>query len=175
MNTVSYKSMVKTVHVEKEFFNCNTVGTIPQPIIAMVSIYTELFENVSSGTLVKTNMIETCEKQLNGTFLGCTITVPSTALQPIKSCTTQPLFAPVRMNTVVATGPTSNPNVAETIEAEKEVFSCNPGPNGQPTTIEDVTIFTKILENINTGKTIGTKFAVSTCTKNIVNAFVACK
>ena len=142
----------------------------------MISIYNELFEDVRNSTLTKINTVETCIKELNGTVIGCNTVTPSTILTKITTYTTQPLAFPVRMNTVVAIGPQTSPNVAETVEAEKEVFSCNSNPaSGPPTTIEDVVIFTKMLEDMNTGKTLSTKFVVVTCAKNILTATVACK
>lgn len=174
MNTVSFNTKVKSVHVEKEFFNCITIPS-QQKVIVMVSIYNELFEDVRNNTLTKINTVETCIKEFNGTVIGCNSVLAPAILPHITTCTTQPLAFPVRMNTVVAIGPQTSPNVAETIEAEKEVFSCNPNPaSGQPTTIEDVVIFTKMLEDMNTGKKLSTKFIVVTCDKNILTANVAC-
>jgi hypothetical protein len=174
MNTVSFKSQVNTVHVEKEFFNCMSL-TSQQQVIVMVSIYSQLFENLNTHTITKSNTVETCVKQLNGIVLGCQMLTPSTKLPTITTCTTQPLGFPVRMNTVVAAGPTPNSNVAETVEAEKEVFSCNPSlTGGSPTTIEDVVIFTKILQDMNTGHILSTNFVVVTCAKTIATLIVAC-
>jgi hypothetical protein len=44
----------KTIHVEKEIFKCITKNGAP--VIAVVSLFTEIFEKVSSGKVIKKNV-----------------------------------------------------------------------------------------------------------------------
>ncbi|HJT85813.1 MAG TPA: hypothetical protein VJ697_15125 [Nitrososphaeraceae archaeon] len=46
MNTIIFKDIAKIVHVEKEVFKCITKNGVP--VIAMVSLFTEQFENLRS-------------------------------------------------------------------------------------------------------------------------------
>src|SRR5215212_2547704 len=70
MNTVIFKDIAKTIHVEKEIFKCITKNGAP--VVAMVSLFTELFENVrTQSTLNKTVEAVTCVKGYNGTVSYC--------------------------------------------------------------------------------------------------------
>jgi hypothetical protein len=70
MNTVIFKDIAKTIHVEKEVFKCKTKnGAL---VIAMVSLFTELFESMrTQSTLNKTVETVTCVKGYNGTVSYC--------------------------------------------------------------------------------------------------------
>jgi hypothetical protein len=161
MNTVIFKDIAKTVHVEKEAFKCKTKsGAL---VIALVSLYTELFTNMStlhpSKKLVES---DTCVKGYNGTVLWChsshqeegiglggyfpeygySAKYPlAAACDPI-SLRTQPVPSPIEMETVVGTN-----GIVQTLEAEKEIFLCDFKQN-KPTTLLGVTLFTTLFEDI---------------------------
>ena len=152
MNTVIFKDIAKTIHVEKEAFTCKTKsGAL---VIALVSLYTELFTNMS--TLHPSNKIvesDTCVKGYNGTVLWCHsshqeegipvvlnhtgMSLPGYPLEaacdPI-SLRTQPVPSPIEMETVVGTN-----GIVQTLEAEKEIFLCDFKQN-KPTTLLGVTL-----------------------------------
>ncbi|HEX5186423.1 MAG TPA: hypothetical protein VFV86_05990 [Nitrososphaeraceae archaeon] len=66
MNTVIFKDIAKTIHIEKEIFKCKTKnGAL---VVAMVSLFTEQFESMrTQSTLNKTVETVTCVKGYNGT------------------------------------------------------------------------------------------------------------
>ncbi|MDP9305651.1 MAG: hypothetical protein M3O68_04835 [Thermoproteota archaeon] len=153
MNTVIFKDIAKTIHVEKEAFRCKTKsGAL---VIALVSLYTELFTNMK--TLLPSNKTvesDTCVKGYNGTVLWCHSSHQeegiegighgyplTTACDPI-SLRTQPVPSPIEMETVVGTN-----GIVQTLEAEKEIFLCDFKQN-KPTTLLGVTLFTEIFEDI---------------------------
>jgi len=160
MNTVIFKDIAKTIHVEKEAFKCKTKsGAL---VIALVSLYTELFTNMS--TLHPSNKMfesDTCVKGYNGTVLWChssyqeteigvggfrpelgfSVYPLTTGCDPI-SLRTQPVPSPIEMETVVGTN-----GIVQTIEAEKEIFLCDFKQN-KPTTLLGVTLFTTLFEDI---------------------------
>ena len=159
MNTVIFKDIAKTIHVEKEAFTCKTKsGAL---VIALVSLYTELFTNMSTlHPSKKTVESDTCVKGYNGTVLWChsshqeegirvldyTFGYPpknplGAACDPI-SLRTQPVPSPIEMETVVGTN-----GIVQTIEAEKEIFLCDFKQN-KPTTLLGVTLFTTLFEDI---------------------------
>ena len=159
MNTVIFKDIAKTIHVEKEAFRCKTKsGAL---VIALVSLYTELFTNMK--TLLPSNKTvesDTCVKGYNGTVLWCHSSHQeegikvldyrfgyppknplATACDPI-SLRTQPVPSPIEMETVVGTN-----GIVQTLEAEKEIFLCDFKQN-KPTTLLGVTLFTETFEDI---------------------------
>ena len=158
MNTVIFKDIAKTIHVEKEAFKCKTKsGAL---VIALVSLYTELFTNMSTlHPSKKTVESDTCVKGYNGTVLWCHSSHQeteigvggirpelefgplATACDPI-SLRTQPVPSPIEMETVVGTN-----GIVQTVEAEKEIFLCDFKQN-KPTTLLGVTLFTELYEDI---------------------------
>jgi hypothetical protein len=162
---------VKTIHVEKEVFNCQAQPRPNSfwPIIVDVSIITEIIENVTAQPINKTIEVVTCQKNAtNGDVLGCKLKVPSTNLPLNTSCSQYPLTLPVKMNSVVV-----SPGLVKTIKAEKEVFRCDVPINYKK--IKDVTIFTEILENLSNGTSKKT-YEVVTCLKDVAKAeVVACR
>jgi hypothetical protein len=175
MNTVVSNSSsgpkAKTIHVEKEVFNCqaqprpNTFW----PIIVDVSIFTEIIESTPPVPIVKNIEVVKCQKNATtGDILGCKRSVPSTNLPTNSSCSQFADTLPVEMNTVVF-----SPGIVKTIKAEKEVFFCDT-PNVFKK-IKDVILFTEVIENLSTGKSKKTSEVV-TCLKDVPTAVViACK
>ena len=67
MNSVSSPNgIVKTVESEKEVFNCRVTGNVPQGFgsnaIKEVTIFTEIFEDLVQGKIVKMSESTTCMK-----------------------------------------------------------------------------------------------------------------
>jgi hypothetical protein len=156
MNTVIFKDIAKTIHVEKEPFKCKTKsGAL---VIALVSLYTELFTNMSTlHPSKKTVESDTCVKGYNGTVLWCHSSHQEEGIGGIEgirpwyplgaacdpiSLRTQPVPSPIEMETVVGTN-----GIVQTVEAEKEIFLCDFKQN-KPTTLLGVTLFTTIFEDI---------------------------
>ena len=171
MNTVIFKDIAKTVHVEKEIFTCKTRNGAS--VIALVSIYTELFENMS--TLKPLNkMVEavTCVKGYNGTVSYCnTKSIPLSNQLVYLNCDPKvlrvlPMSLPIEMETVV-----SSAGIAKTVESEKEVFLCDIKQN-VPTKLLDVNLFTEIFEDMSSGKVLKKSIESVTCQKDIATASV---
>ena len=178
MNTVIIGSKVKTIHVEKEVFDCQKEITSP-PIytyIVDVSIYIEILEDLATFPTVapkKTFEAVTCVKEANtGNLLGCQkSSIPSsTTLPTVLSCKSNAVYFPIEMNTVVGSN-----NTVKTVEAQKEVFNCSQPSALGGEAVKDITIFTEIFENQTQG--ILKKTADSaTCIKDVPKAKVlACK
>jgi hypothetical protein len=160
---------VKTIHVDKEVFLCETEGL---PVIVDVSIYTEIIEDASRQEPSQKNFeVITCMKYLNGTALGCASQVPPTDLPslPCQVPRLEFLRFPIEMNSVVV----ANGTIVKTIMAETEVFSC---PDLY-STFKHVTLFTEKFELIDfapPGLTIDKRnhFETATCIKSEFNATV---
>ena len=121
-------------------------------VIALVSIYTELFENMR--TLKPLNkMVEavTCVKGYNGTVSYCNSkSIPISNQLVYLNCDPKvlrvlPLSLPIEMETVVSSAGIEN------CESEKEVFLCDIKQN-VPTKLLDVNLFTEIFEDMSSGK-----------------------
>jgi len=172
MNTIIFKDIVKTVHVEKEIFKCITKNGAP--VIAMVSLFTELFEDLrTQSTLNKTVETVTCVKGYNGTVSYCdSKQIPISKQYPFAvSCDPSKLrilniMSPIEMETVV-----SSNGISKTIEAEKEAFLCTYKEN-KPTQILDVMVFTEIFEKVSSGTVIKKNVESISCLKDINTAKV---
>jgi hypothetical protein len=120
MNTVSFKEFVKTVHIEKEIFQCVTNNGAP--VIVVVSLFTELFESIrTKSTLNKTVETVTCIKGYNGTISYCdSKKIPISKQYPFAvGCDAINLrilniTSPIEMETVVGSN-----GISKTVEAEK--------------------------------------------------------
>ena len=172
MNTVIFKDIAKTIHVEKEIFKCKTKnGAL---VIAMVSLFTELFENMGTqSTLNKTVETVTCVKGYNGTVSYCdSKKIPISNQYPFAvSCDPSNLrilniTSPIEMETVV-----SSNGISKTVEAEKEAFLCTYKQN-KPTQILDVMLFTEIFEKVSSGTVIKKNVESISCLKDIDTAKV---
>jgi hypothetical protein len=172
MNTVTFKEFVKTIHIEKEIFQCVTNNGAP--VIAVVSLFTELFENMRTlSTVNKTVETVTCIKGYNGTISYCdSKQIPITDEYPIRancdpeSLRTLDIMSPIEMETIV-----DSEGISKTIEAEKEVFQCDFREN-TPTRLLDVILFTEIFEDVTTGQIIKTNVESISCLKDIQKAKV---
>jgi hypothetical protein len=172
MNTVIFKDIAKTIHVEKEIFKCITKNGAP--VVAMVSLFTELFENMrTQSTLNKTVEAVTCVKGYNGTVSYCNSNqIPISRQYPFAvSCDPSNLRilniqSPIEMETVV-----SSNGISKTVEAEKEAFLCTYKQN-KPTQILDVMLFTEIFEKVSSGTVIKKNVESISCLKDIDTAKV---
>jgi hypothetical protein len=175
MNSVIFRTLVKTVHVEKEILSCKTLQG--PPIILDISIYTEIIENIQTPgaeALKKSFEVITCGKTFDGTILGCVPKdiEPNAPLPQNLTCTIQTpsIPFPIEMNTVV--GPVDVGRFVKTIQAETEIFKCDPLPNGDATKIKMVTIFTEIFEDLAEMRVLNKAIDSVTCVKDIANATV---
>jgi hypothetical protein len=172
MNTVSFKEFVKTVHIEKEIFQCVTNNGAP--VIVVVSLFTELFENMRTlSTINKTAETVTCIKGYNGTISYCdSKQIPIIDEYPVRancdpnSLRTLDIMSPIEMETIV-----DSEGISKTIEAEKEVFQCDFREN-TPTRLLDVILFTEIFEDITSGQIIKKSVESISCLKDIQTAEV---
>jgi len=172
MNTVIFKDIAKTIHVEKEVFKCKTKnGAL---VIAMVSLFTELVENLrTQSTLNKTVETVTCVKGYNGTVSYCdSKKIPISNQYPF-AVNCDPLnlrilniTSPIEMETVL-----SSNGISKTVEAEKEAFLCSYKQN-KPTQILDVMLFTEIFEKVSSGTVIKKNVESISCLKDIGTAKV---
>jgi len=141
-NTVKKGEIIKTIHAEKEIYDCRLVqGNLL--VIVDVTTYIELYENITSQEVIKTNVIVTsCVKdEPTADIYGCEAYTPSQDTIPLNSCIEDPnITHPQEMNTV------NKGNNAKTIESQKEVFTCT---FGGVTKKVDLVVFTEIYENLS--------------------------
>jgi hypothetical protein len=176
MNTIIFKTIAKTIHVEKEVYS-NCRGIIPT--VLDVSTYTELREDLSSFPNVVPKVsfeVIACSKNIAfGSPGGCQQITPSTAnaMPNASACKQVNIAFPIEMNTI------SSPNgIVKTVESEKEAFNCRVTGNVPQgfgsNAIKEVTIFTEIFEDLIQGKII--KMSESTtCMKPVGPAPITSK
>lgn len=148
MNTVVAKTngqgngatkVAKTVHAEKELFECRTIqGNIP--VIVDVTTYVELYSNMSfNGEPPLEDLIDpvveviTCVKvESEARLVGCDEREDQLDGVGIivQNCKEDPIEAPQEMNTVAAAsinGANNNGRAGNvlTVEAQKEIFLCD--------------------------------------------------
>jgi len=173
MNTIVGKAngdkMAKTIHAEKEIFECRTVqGNIA--VIVDVTTYAELYENMTltngepaEDPIFTQVQVVTCVKlEDEARLVGCEESRPSTNDQIVQNCIEQPIEHPQEMNTV---NKGNGNGLIKTVEAQKEIFLCDldgdssggscgiglPGSNQACRDDDkkvDVIIFTEIWENL---------------------------
>jgi len=148
MNTVIGKSngqfIAKTIHAEKIVFNCAIdQGSIP--VIADVTIIAEIFENMDTQQIIKKQaMIITCLKEPETVIVvSCTSDVPTDSTPVVNNCSEEPVPHPQEMNTV------TKGKIVKTINAQKEIFLCKLGPEGDVWKKVDVVLFTEIWEDVS--------------------------
>jgi subtilisin len=144
MNTVTGKKgttpVAKTIHVEKESFNCLLLGD-GSPVIVDVALFAEIFDNMATKSIMKKQAESVrCMKNIDGTVIGCSKSTPSQDSLAVSNCSKEFLSHPEEMNTVVS--PTSK-NIVKTIDAQKEVYQCD---NDKKV---EIVIFTQIWEDLN--------------------------
>ncbi len=163
MNTVKNKDIVKTIHAEKEVFDCRlTQGDLP--VIVELTTYLEVYENITSQEVIETNAISTtCIK--DSKFSPSTATVIDCESKHIS---TSPVFVGSECREAVP-GPShiqemntvNKGKLAKTVEAQKEVFYCS--PSGSLLKKVDIVLFTEIYEDLNTQTTTSVQFLSARC------------
>ncbi|MGH9921520.1 MAG: Ig-like domain-containing protein, partial [Nitrososphaerales archaeon] len=150
MNTVRSGQIAKTIHAEKQVFDCALEqGSIP--VRVDLTIIAEIYENmVTQAVINKQTQVMTCIKEpTRGDLIGCSNEVPLTDIVPLRNCSEESVRHPQEMNSV------NKGTIVKTIEAQKEVFLCDIDNNvntGSPAPNEkkvDLTVITEIWEDLN--------------------------
>ncbi|MGH9876617.1 MAG: hypothetical protein ACRD5H_03190 [Nitrososphaerales archaeon] len=157
MNTVRNKDIVKTIHAEKEVFDCD-LNQGGLSVIVDLTTYLEVYENITSQEVIATNAISTtCLKdEATATVIDCESNDVPTSPVHVNNCTEDlGITHPQEMNTVV------KGKLAKTVEAQKEVFYCTLSD----TTFKkvDIVLFTEIYEDLNTQTTTSVQFLSARC------------
>jgi hypothetical protein len=167
MNTIAFKTLTKTIHVEKELYD-NCKGVVPS--VLDVSIFTELKENLTNFPKIVSNVsfeLVTCGKtSTSGSPAGCQQGIPITNPMPrATECKQVNIAFPIEMNTV-----NTDNGIIKTVESEKESFQCRVSGNVPtgfgPLGMKDVVTFTEILEDAGSG-TIVKMSQATTCMKPV--------
>ncbi len=140
MNTVRNQNIVKTMHAEKEIFDCR-LNQGDLRVIVDVTTYIELYENIADREVIASSAVAiTCVKdEATATVIDCESKPISSSPVPVGSdCVELDYIThPQEMNTVTK-GAT-----AKTIEAQKEVFIC---PLGEPINGDSIDAQTQVCE-----------------------------
>src|SRR5574341_60399 len=158
MNTVKNGQIVKTIHAEKEVFDCFLAqGNLE--VIVDVTTYLEVYENITSQEVIETNAISTtCLKdESTATVIDCESDDVSTSPVFVGSNCSEDtdITHPQEMNTV------NKGKLAKTVEAQKEVFFCQLNANTFKKV--DIVLFTEIYEDLNTQTTTSVQFLSARC------------
>ena len=143
MTTVRNGNIVKTIHAEKEIFQCATAqGSLP--VTVDITVFGEVYEDISTKSIISKNaFVVTCMKDGGGAqVIGCESAPIPTGPVPVRNCAeaaspivtivfepTEDIVAeiaiplavehPQEMNTV------NKGNIVKTVESQKEIFTCN--------------------------------------------------
>jgi len=175
MNTVRNKNIVKTIHAEKQIFDC-TLEQGAIPVIVDVTIIAEIYEDMNTQSIIKKDALTiTCIKQESqATLIKCESSIPDDETVPVRDCAEESIAHPQEMNTV------NKGSIVKTIEAQKEVFICDFGnSNHHDDKKVDVVLFSEIWENLSllpSNPVVKHTFEVLRCTIVIDEAEVeSCK
>jgi hypothetical protein len=142
-NTIKKGDVAKTIHAEKEVFDCFT-GQGNLEIIVDVTTYIEVFYNITTGEILEASAFATtCLKnEPDGSLIDCESYEVATSLVPVGvNCSENTdIDHPQEMNTV------NKGNSVLTVESQKEVFNCSFTDGTQKKV--DLVIFTAIPEDI---------------------------
>jgi hypothetical protein len=137
---VKLKEYAKTIHREKQIFNCEDLNDPDRIYIVEVAIFAEIFESMSTKIVTRKQAeVITCVKDDSGFVLECQKRQPTTQSISVSNCDEQFVAHPEEMNTVVSS---KYPNIVKTVDAQKEVFLCDFNKK------VDVIIFTEIWEDL---------------------------
>jgi len=145
--------IAKTVHSEKELYNCTLVQSGINVTIEQ-TIYAEIYENMATKSIIRKQVeVITCVKDIEAAaVIGCKINnnVGKDPV-PLIGCEQEDNFLrfPTEMDTVVSTTST---NIVKTVESQKEVFLCNVTDGLDENDGDkkvDLVIFTEIWEDLN--------------------------
>ena len=161
--TVAVGTFTVTKHAEKEFYDCIISGSTKHYILDTTT-WTTIRENVTGAEPNPTtfsNAFENCAKdKLTATVYSCETERVGSTLAPTSGCTLIPLAYPQWMDTVVVNG------LAKTVESQKELFRCAT-PNGA--VIQEVLIWTFILDDPTGATASSYAYAVETCQKPVID------
>ncbi len=167
MNTVRNKDIVKTIHAEKEVFGCELEqGNLE--IIVDLTTYLEVYENITAKEVIATNAIATtCLKEPGFQSSGGATVIDCESYE----VSTSPVFVGsdcIEDNDIIPTHPqemntVTKGKIAKTIEAQKEVFSCDDIGNSNTDKKVDIVLFTSIYEDLNTLETTSVQFLSARC------------
>jgi hypothetical protein len=173
MNSVSVGNKIKTIHVDKGRFDCQSPNVPGGEFVYKVDVstYIEKNENLANLSSVPKKTFEavTCVKEVkDGTVVGCQksssipSTLPNTAL-----CTLVDFPFPIEMNSLSTTN-----GLMKSIEAETGHFACT---TNSPIFIDKhVTIFTETYSSAS--GTIKKTFESVTCAVDMsTTKLLACK
>ena len=157
-NTVKNRDIVKTIHAEKEVFDCFLVqGDIP--VIVDVTTYLEVYENITAQEVIATNVFATTclKEEATASVIDCESYTPTAGLVPVGSdCFELEISHPQEMNTV------NKGKIAKTVETQKEQFLCDFGGSNTLKKV-DIVIFQETYEDLNTQTTDKTQFLAARC------------
>ena len=160
MNSVRFKDIVKSVHSEKEVFDC-TLGQGNAPVIVDVTTYIEIYENITAREIIETSFLVTiCLKDPDlAQLIDCESYIPDESIVPTGTgCEEQVLDSPQETNTI------NKGKLAKTIDAQKEIFICDFKPADTDVVKKvDIVIFAEVYEDLNTQTTIETQFHAARC------------
>lgn len=163
MESVKKGDIVKTVHIEKEIFDCFlTQGNLP--VIVDVTTYIEIFENITAREVISTSVLATtCLKdEGTATTIDCESYTPSSSPVPVGiNCDENGGLIPMPQElNVVRHG-----KIAKTIESQKEQFFCPLNTPTNPTVFKkvDIILFTEVYEDMDTQEILETQFHEMRC------------
>jgi hypothetical protein len=162
MNTVvgtkGATEYAKTIHREKQIFECEDVNDPTISYLVEMALFLEILESMDDRgeTQAAFSEVVTCIKEVeddvaldpfpDGTVIECQRRTPATQIVPTFDCAAvdPQIQYPLEMNTVV--DPDNN-NIIKTIDAEKEVYTCENGTNAPLKKVDQI-IFTEIWEDL---------------------------
>jgi hypothetical protein len=166
MTSVKNKEIVKTVHAEKELFNCFLdQGNLP--VFLDLTTYIEVYENITSKEVIKATAFSTkClfdgefehnhSNAFTATLIDCaTEEIPSTPAFVGANCHTHELSDPQEQNMVV------KGKIAKTIESQKFIWGCQLDDGTRKKV--DLVVFTDIYEDLNTQERTDVQFFQMRC------------
>jgi hypothetical protein len=121
MTTVRSGNIAKTIHSEKQIYDCETVqGGID--LIVDQLIIAEVYENMNTQEIVRTQAeVVTCvQREDNTQFLGCETEVPGTDVIPLANC-----FIDNDHEFATSQNTVNKAKIVKTIHAEKSIFFCD--------------------------------------------------
>ncbi|MGH9878793.1 MAG: hypothetical protein ACRD5H_14265 [Nitrososphaerales archaeon] len=160
MASVKRGEIVKTVHIEKEIFDCFlTQGNLP--VITDVTTYIEIFENITDRKIISTSaLVTTCLKD-EGTAvtIDCESYTPSSSPVPVGIACNENgglIAMPQELNLV------RHGKIAKTIESQKEQFFCSLSGDTVFKKV-DIILFTEVYEDMDTQTILETQFHEMRC------------
>jgi hypothetical protein len=159
MNTVRSGNIVKTIHAEKEIFEC-LLDQGNLLVIVDITTYIEIYEHIDDREVIETNAVATTCIKDEGTaaVIDCeSYNIPSTPVPVGSNCNEIGdvyITHPQEMNTV------NKGKIAKTVESQKEVFICLIGDFEKKV---EIILFTDIYEDLSTQTVLETQFHSMRC------------